>query len=282
MVCVHRAAGLLSEFDFCESTQSRCGNKAFGANTDFKIIFCSYNDDVEGVILAFNEDRIVSTTARVHPYFPLVRVIAEATLTVFKPQVGAKVIGVVNKVTEDYIGLLVLGFINVAIARKDIRSDFLAPDLYANCWRSKKNPEHSIRLSDSVLFEIESIKQDGPYLALVGALQKRTTGNTAFVAARVDKKPRNKRKFSKGAEEEHKVKDIESPETYVDSDEERKDFRATAVQEATIVDKDSLGVERGKTAKKKLMKKSIDVSDPSAGELLRVIKKDKKKTKKKG
>lgn len=235
---------------------------------------------MEGVILAFNEDRIVSTTARVHPYFPLVRVIAEATLTIFKPQIGAKAVGVVNKITEDYIGLLVLGFINVAIARKDIRSDFLAPDLYANCWRSKKNPEHSIQLSDSVIFEIESIKQDGPYLALVGALQKRMTGNIAFVAARVDKKPKNKRKFSKSAEEEHKEKGSESPETYVDSDDEKKkDYKAAGVQEATVVDKDSHGVEHRKTVKKKSMKKSID---PCAGDQLRVIKKDKKRTKKKG
>ena len=220
----------------------------------------------------------MSTTARVHPYFPLVRVIAEATLTVFKPQVGAKVVGIVNKSTEDYIGLLVLGFINVAVARKDIREDFLAPNLESNCWRSKKNPEHSIKVSDPVVFEIISIKQDGPYLALVGALRKNSTGNQAYVASHEDKKHKNKRKLSSKEGELKPKKDSEIPDPFVDGSVKHSgrdellstDLGNDRMHKGQDVRQDGLS---DKPAKKKKTKKSNKSSEPDVGEKMRAKKK---------
>lgn len=51
---------------------------------------CRYNDDFDGVILAVDNERIITQRAHVHPYFPLVRVDVEADVLLFKPRVGMR------------------------------------------------------------------------------------------------------------------------------------------------------------------------------------------------
>jgi len=135
---------------------------------------------LEGVPIAYSDERVLSTVAIVHPYFPLTRLAVSATLVCFRPHPGARVLGVVNKVTEGYIGLVVLGFMNAVIRAQDVRPD-LKPRLLGSEWSSAKNPAHVIRVGDTVAFTVAIVEHSGPYVTLIGALTAADTGNVAIV-----------------------------------------------------------------------------------------------------
>ena len=44
-----------------------------------------FNEDMEGVVLSYTNERIVSQEGRVHPYFPFTRVQVTADVVLFKP-----------------------------------------------------------------------------------------------------------------------------------------------------------------------------------------------------
>lgn len=159
----------------------------------------SFNQDFQGVVLAYEDERVMSRKGLVHPYFPLIRLTVSATFTIFTPQVGERLLGVVNKIAEEYIGLLVLGFINVAIAGGDIRAD-LAPKLLDGVWASKKDPSHVIGLSDSVIFRVKSLREDGEFLALLGSLVEPDTGNASVLKEVVGKMEKKRRRHGKDKE----------------------------------------------------------------------------------
>ena len=50
-----------------------------------------YNEDFEGVPLAYSGERVLRQTATVHPYFPLARLEVAAEVVVFRPAVGSRV-----------------------------------------------------------------------------------------------------------------------------------------------------------------------------------------------
>lgn len=78
--------------------------------------------EINAVLVAYSDVRIASKTAPVKYDSPFIHVVVEATLCVFRPTVGAPVVGVVNKVSPDHIGLLVLGVFNASIPARNIRS----------------------------------------------------------------------------------------------------------------------------------------------------------------
>ena len=139
-------------------------------------LFCRYDDDLGGVPIAYSNLCVLSRTGIVHPYFPLTRVVVTAEFTIFKPRDGAHVVGSVSKVSEDYIGLVVLGFMNAVIKRDSIRQD-LYPDMHHHSWISKSDASHKITVGDSVRFVVSSLQFDGAFVSLIGSLMTRDTGN---------------------------------------------------------------------------------------------------------
>jgi hypothetical protein len=117
----------------------------------------------------------------VHPYFPLARLVVSATLVVFRPYPGARLLGIVNKLSDDYIGLVIMGFMNVVIKAPEVRSDLKSPAFGSSSWVSSKNPSHSISVGDSVAFRVVEVKHEGTYVTLTGSLKEKDTGNVAVV-----------------------------------------------------------------------------------------------------
>ncbi len=141
-----------------------------------------YSDDFGGVPLAYAGERVLDTAAVVHPYFPLARLRVAAELTVFRPREGARVTGVVSKVSDGYVGLLVLGFMNAAVRASRARPD-LRPAPGGGAWASARDGAHRLAPGDAVTFDVAALERDGPYAALVGSLEAADTGNAAYLAA---------------------------------------------------------------------------------------------------
>ena len=174
-----------------------------GATEQLNKLLLRYNDDFDGVVLSYANERVSTQHARVHPYFPYIRVGISADLIIFKPQVGARLLGSVSKIGADYIGLLVFGFINVVLARSDIRSD-MRPDLDENCWKSTKSPEHKMEVGTDVWFRVKSMSCCGDFMSLTGLLKEADTGAVGHVPSALDcgkgskRKERSSHKISKG------------------------------------------------------------------------------------
>ena len=167
--------------------------------------FCRYNENLNGVVLAYSDEKVVSQTALVHPYFPLARLIVSATLVVFRPYPGARLIGIVNKLSDDFIGVVVMGFMNVVIKAPEVRSDLKSPVFGSSSWVSTKNPGHEINVGDSIAFRVVEVKHEGAFVTLTGSLKEKDTGNIQIVGVAVQaakvkastKKDKDREKSSK-------------------------------------------------------------------------------------
>ncbi len=146
-----------------------------------------YSDDLGGVPLAYARERVLDATAVVHPYFPLARLRVAAELTVFRPREGARVTGVVSKVSDGYVGLLVIGFMNAAVRASRARPD-LRPAPGGGAWASARDGAHRLAPGDAVAFDVAALERDGPYVALVGSLEAADTGNAAYFAAQAERR----------------------------------------------------------------------------------------------
>ncbi|CAK9213828.1 unnamed protein product [Sphagnum troendelagicum] len=93
------------------------------------VLFRRYNEEFEGVVLAYLDPKIQGPTANIlsglPPYF---HVQLKASFLLFSPKIGMLVEGKVNKVEKDYLGVVVLGLFNAAIGIADIREDLYYDD----------------------------------------------------------------------------------------------------------------------------------------------------------
>lgn len=51
---------------------------------------CRWNPDLEGVLLSFRNERVLTQAATIHPYFPFVRLDVAAEVVVFRPRPGMR------------------------------------------------------------------------------------------------------------------------------------------------------------------------------------------------
>jgi DNA-directed RNA polymerase subunit E'/Rpb7 len=64
-----------------------------------------YSRQFQGVVLAYEDERILSSVAPVGTYFTYVHVALEARLSVFRPEKGECLLGTVNKIGSGECGL---------------------------------------------------------------------------------------------------------------------------------------------------------------------------------
>lgn len=148
---------------------SRSADVLQGVRDQLQSMLLRYNNELQGVLLAYSKERILNSEARVHPYFPYFHVEVIALVYLFRPTVGALIGGVVNIVGQDYIGLLVLGIFNASIGRKNIPPHWRSAPL-DNCWVSNKNARQRIEIGSVIQFAVQRIRHEGGFFTLTGSL----------------------------------------------------------------------------------------------------------------
>ncbi|GBF96976.1 elongation factor [Raphidocelis subcapitata] len=135
-----------------------------------------YSEDLGGVLLAYRDERVTGSVARLHPYFPFLAVTVTATATLFCPRPGQRLVGRVVKVGSDYVGLLLLGVFNAAIGADRIRREFkCAPE--SGSWVSLKDATHRITVGSYVRFAVDSVVDHTSLFSIVGSLLEPGTGH---------------------------------------------------------------------------------------------------------
>eukprot|EP00884_Botryococcus_braunii_P016950 jgi/Botrbrau1/3939/Bobra.0365s0014.1 len=134
-----------------------------------------WNDGLGGIFLAYSGESITASQATIHPVFPYIRVRVNADVLLFRPKAGQSMVGMVNKLGTDYVGLLVLGVFNVAIGRAQIREDLSYNDL-EHCWESRTDPSQRIEEGCHVRFIVDRLNTQGEYFSMTGTLLDPSTG----------------------------------------------------------------------------------------------------------
>jgi hypothetical protein len=128
-----------------------------------------------------------------------------ASFVIVKPLPGQFLHGRVTEVSDSFIGVLVLNFINCVIKIDDIRSEF-SYSVFSQTWTSKAQPEHSIKINDTVRFQVLELKTHGGFATIIGSLkQAGTTGNITHVSYNIKNRDIDAR-LGEGKEEKKKKK----------------------------------------------------------------------------
>ncbi|KAJ3161807.1 hypothetical protein HDU86_006578 [Geranomyces michiganensis] len=91
-------------------------------------------DELDGVVLGYANVKAIGDVARVIDDSPFCHFSVRATCWVFRPVVGEIIVGVVNKVSSDHVGLLVHGVFNASIPADKIPRDRFHFDHVTEAW----------------------------------------------------------------------------------------------------------------------------------------------------
>ncbi|KAI8593273.1 hypothetical protein BDZ88DRAFT_404168 [Geranomyces variabilis] len=93
-----------------------------------------YVDELDGVVLSYANVKAIGDVARVIDDSPFCHFVVRATCWVFRPVVGETIVGVVNKVSSDHVGLLVHGVFNASIPADKIPRERFSFDHTTEAW----------------------------------------------------------------------------------------------------------------------------------------------------
>eukprot|EP00890_Picochlorum_soloecismus_P002868 jgi/Picsp_1/3582/NSC_06419-R1_protein len=153
-----------------------------GVHEHINSLLLRYNEEIEGIPIAYFDHKILSSTALISSYFPLCKVAVLASFVIVKPVPGQFLHGRVTEVSDSFIGVLVLNFINCVIRIDDIRSEF-SYSVFGQTWTSKAQSEHRIKINDTVRFQVLELNTHGGFATIIGSLkQAGTTGNVTHIS----------------------------------------------------------------------------------------------------
>lgn len=170
---------------------SRASNVRQGVREILNSLLLRFNEHFEGSVLAHSDTKIQGRTAIIleglTPYF-CVRL--TTTLLLFSPKVGIFVEGKVNKVEEDYLGVVVLGLFNAAIGSSDIRNGLVYCEGIdgTRAWMNENDERHCIKIGSSIRFSVKSFQENEEIVDLTGALLGPQTGCVEWLALQSEEK----------------------------------------------------------------------------------------------
>lgn len=138
-----------------------------------------FNEQLDGVPLAYRDVRQVGRTAAVSPYFPMCKVNVEVRFTLLRLGVGGYVEGRVTEVTDTFIGLLLYEVVNAVVLVGDVKG--WTYSLYDHRWKGVKDAGHGIGCGDVVRVKLAGLEQHGGGSVTVRASLGKGCGNVAVI-----------------------------------------------------------------------------------------------------
>ena len=145
-----------------------------------------HHHQLGGVLVSYADARLVGSDARIIHQAGYCDVHVRCTARVFCPKPGRKLLGVVNKVGADFVGMLVMGVFNASVSAADISDEFIHNPIDSapgGCWESAEdNGEHRIAVGDKVVFVVKAVSEHDDVLHLLGSLKEEGTGEATRVS----------------------------------------------------------------------------------------------------
>eukprot|EP01087_Luapelamoeba_hula_P017234 TRINITY_DN5415_c0_g2_i1.p1 TRINITY_DN5415_c0_g2~~TRINITY_DN5415_c0_g2_i1.p1 ORF type:complete len:488 (-),score=164.93 TRINITY_DN5415_c0_g2_i1:340-1803(-) len=138
-------------------------------------ILMSYNEELRGILLAYWNPKLDEQVAHIMAERPELHMKMSIDALLFTPAPGSILTGVVNKIGEDHIGLLVFGIFNASIPAANL-PNMEFTDTNGPSWVDKQDPSRSITQDMLLQFRVTSYHVADRIIALVGALNKGWVG----------------------------------------------------------------------------------------------------------
>ncbi|KNC75501.1 hypothetical protein SARC_11976, partial [Sphaeroforma arctica JP610] len=129
-----------------------------------------YNDVLGGVLLCYDTLRAQQTSARTISDSPFGHFDVDASLLLFAPIIGSEMVGIVHKVSEDHVGILVFGSFNVSIPKNFIHSDLMYDKDEFKWYDPADDSGARFEEGSTVRFEIQSWETKNDVFYIIGAL----------------------------------------------------------------------------------------------------------------
>lgn len=145
------------------------GNEEEGVNNYLKSNLAKYSPSLNGFLLAFS-NVVLNPIAKIQNESPFLHIKASVDLMHFSPKKTDYLFGVVNKLSEDHIGLLVYGIFNASIAGANHYFTYSAHEdvLEYN--------DVKIGVGSILKFEVTDIQFDGDFWSISGTLKSKNSG----------------------------------------------------------------------------------------------------------
>ena len=156
------------------------GNLAVGIQEHLRPMLLSYNRSLGGMPLSFHDVKPVTTMAKILYENPGVFVMVSATMLLFAPRAGDVLVGRINFVGHDHIGLTVLGTVKASITCTQF------PEAYAlgaategkpARWYSPGKPDSELVVGREVIFAVSKVETAADGLPVVSGTLR---GNAKF------------------------------------------------------------------------------------------------------
>ena len=229
------------------------GTSLQGARDLLDGMLMRHHDRLGGVLVSYEKPRLVHhADLRIVHMAGYVDVCVRAKVKVFTPKIGLKLVGRVNKIGVDHVGLLVHDVFNASLAAKDLPRDFVhnpAEDV----WESAEDGgAHRVGVGTECVFGVKKISEYDDVLHLIGSMAEEGTGAVDFLGddeaqdgdGRADEPAKSQPRREKKARKEKKEKTPKREKTEkTEKTEKKKEKKAKRDREAN-------GEERGKRRKK--------------------------------
>ena len=131
-----------------------------------------YDDSLGGVMLAFSNVVLRRQYGTVFNELPNSMFDVDAEMVLFSPQSGADLVGTINKIGRNHIGLLVGGVFNASISADKMHTSLFSYDADLDSWSGGTEGESgqglSLNVGNAVSFTVERIQAAGGIFCIAG------------------------------------------------------------------------------------------------------------------
>eukprot|EP00051_Salpingoeca_urceolata_P019413 m.283478 g.283478 ORF g.283478 m.283478 type:complete len:318 (-) comp19416_c0_seq3:27-980(-) len=167
---------------FIHLLPSFLGNVRAGVLSILDRMLLRHSPALGGIPVSYSNEVCESATSAIAADFPQLHFFVRVNFVVFTPTVGCRLVGVVNKITVDHIGLLVHGTFNAAIGRDAIRDSYEF-DAEQGAWSHKDYSKPTIGIGTRLGFIVQGLETTEKTLSIVGSMLPNDTGALAATPA---------------------------------------------------------------------------------------------------
>ena len=134
------------------------GNMIAAVKGQLNDMLLKYSEDIEGVAVSYSDLELPKGMeyGRIIGAEPWVHVDLRATMVVFRPIRGLRLMGMVSQVSDSHVSLLVYGMFNASLSAQDLSKHYTYNYEYVT-WESNELGE--IQINDHLDITIQSFQQ---------------------------------------------------------------------------------------------------------------------------
>ena len=172
-----------------------------GAKTHLNQMLLKYSPRLNGVPLCYSKSELVVDNHALPsaPIFfenPMVHVQTKVLWTLFSPHPETRLTGLINAISREHIGLLVLGYFNAIIHAAQMGTVYVWDDGVQE-WKDRRT-DKVLAVDEHIEFEVLEVCIEDSVMTLIGSVDRMLLSPTT------DASPSRKRKHHKGPSHETK------------------------------------------------------------------------------